>query len=536
MVRAVRDRGLLRRWAAEVHPTSPTEGRRRRQGVETYGERVTTRSGDPAKSIPSRIPTGETSWVVLLSLVLATTLANVASVCLFPHIVALSTEFGRPVNQVVWAIVGFHLIATGVGGVAAALGAVFGHRRMLITVLVLLFGGSLVVALSTNLAVLIVGRVIQGVGMATQALAVGIIANYWKGESMRRALSMIVFAMALGAVIAYLGSGFIWRAGGDWRTLFWILAGAAAADLVLTSIFVRETRSRERVPIDYVGCVGLVLWSVLLLLPLSQANSWGWGSAKVLGLLLPGIAAVLLWIWWELRTRAPLIDLRVLKRAGVWQGAVVWPVITGSMCIPAAAYPYLLQTPVSSGFGFGRSLFIVSLALAVPAIMMTLLSGTATPIMRLVGPKRTMLLGLTMGLAGFGMAFAHGSIWLNLLWLALTGSLGAWAGSASYAVAAEAVRPEQGIMVSAIYNTAGATGAAVAGAVAGFVLTLRTVAVDIETPSGLVTEFFPAEETFTWSALIVGGAAVVGILCVLTIRSRQLHSPGQRDAAPSRAS
>ena len=62
-------------------------------------------------------------------------------------------------------------------------------------------------ALSTNLAVLVVARVIQGVGMATQALSIGIIATYWRGEGMRRAMSMIIVAIGLGAVVGFLWVG-----------------------------------------------------------------------------------------------------------------------------------------------------------------------------------------------------------------------------------------------------------------------------------------------------------------------------------------
>ena len=160
----------------------------------------------------------KSGWVVLGTLMLATVLANIASVCLFPQIVSLSEEFGRPVNQVVWSMIGFHVIAAGVGGVAAALGAIMGNRRMLSVVLALLFVGSLMSALSTDLPLLIAGRFLQGVSMAIQALSIGIIAVYWRGEAMRRAMSMVVLAMGLGAVLAYLLSGFIWRSGGNWRT------------------------------------------------------------------------------------------------------------------------------------------------------------------------------------------------------------------------------------------------------------------------------------------------------------------------------
>ncbi len=464
--------------------------------------------------------------VVLAALMLATVVANFASVCMFPHVVTLSTEFGRPVNQVVWAIIAFHVIAVGVGGVAAALGAVFGNRRMLLVTLGLLLAGSLMAALSTDLTVLIAGRVLQGVGMAIQALAIGIIANYWRGDAMRRAISMIVLAIGLGAVTAYLASGFIWRAGGDWRTMFWILSGAIAIDLILTFILIKETK-RTRVPIDFLGCIGLVVWALLLLVPLSQANSWGWGSGKVLGMLLPGLAVVGLWVWWELRRPAPLIDLRVLKRMGVWQGAVIWFVLSLTVCVPATTMPYLFQTTTASGFGFGQSIFVVSLALAITAVTMVVLSATAAPLMRRYGARRTMLLGAMFGLSGFGLAFAHGSIWITLVWLAAGGAVPAWAGSASYAVATEAVPPERGVIVSTICNTSGAIGAAVATAVVGYILTLRQITIPVEGAGGTVSMTFPAEETLIWSAMLVGVAALVNIFCVLTIKARQPQEAGR---------
>jgi hypothetical protein len=276
--------------------------------------------------------------------------------------------------------------------------------------------------------------------------------------------------------------------------------------------------------VDYVGCVGLVAWTVLLLLPLSQANSWGWGSTRLLGLLLPGVVVLVLWVLWELRRRAPLIDLRVLRRMGAWQGGVVWLAISIGLLVPAAAIPYLFQTPVASGFGFGRSMFVVSLALAVPATVMCFASTAATPVMRRLGAKWTMLLGMMFGLSGFGLAFAHGSIWLTLLWMAATGVPAALAGSASYAVAAEAVAPEQGILLSTIYNMAAGTGCSIASAAVGYVLTLRQVAVPVTTSNGVQTQLFPANDTFTWSALIVGGMAVAGIAAVLTIKSGQLRA------------
>jgi MFS family permease len=484
---------------------------------------VTGPREEPSAAIPSTSNLGKSGWVVVGTLMLATMLPNVASVCLLPQIVVLAEEFGRPVNEVVWATAAFHVVATGVGGVAAALGATLGNRRMLTVTLGLLLAGSLIAALSTNLALLVAGRVIQGGAMAVQALAIGIIANYWRGEPMRRAMSMIVLAMGLGAVVAYLLSGLIWKTGGDWRTLFWILVGTTAIDLLLTLAFIKETKRTREVRADYAGCVGLVTWAVLLLLPLSQANSWGWGSIKLLGLLLPGIAVLILWVLWELRCSSPLIDLRVLKRMGVWQGGMAWLVIAIGLVVPATSMPYLLQTPVASGFGFGKSMFVVSLALTAPAAAMCVVSAVAPLIMRTLTAKGTMLLGVLFGLTGFGLAFVHGSFWLVMLWMTFTGISAALAGSASYSVAAEAVAPEQGIVVSTIYNTAAGLGSTVASAIVGYILSIRQVAVEVATPSGPETQLFPANETYTWAALTVAGMAIIGILAVLSIRSKQLR-------------
>ncbi len=413
---------------------------------------------------------GESGWAALAALMLATLLANFASVCLFPQIVSLSAEFDHPVSRVVWTLVAFDVVSTGVGGVAAALGAVVGNRRMLVLTLVLLAGGSLMAALSTGLTLLVIARAVQGVAMAAQALSIGIIANFWRGESMRRAISMIVLSMGIGGVVAYLAGGLIVEAGGDWRVLFWGLGAAAVVDVLLTMALVKETKRAKGLLIDYPGCAGLIVWAVLLLLPLSQANSWGWSSGKVLGSVLSGLVVMAVWVWWELRSPAPLIDLRLLARPGVWQGAVVVFSMSVALCVPSVAVPYLFQTPATSGFGFGKSILVVSVALAVPALLMILLSATTAGLMRRLGARSTMLVGLVFGLSGFGMALAHGSVWINLVWLAATGVMAAWAGSAAYAVGAEAVPPQQGVIVSTIYHAAGGIGASLAAAVAGYVL------------------------------------------------------------------
>ena len=108
----------------------PVRGHEERQPRSARGTVVSVEPTDPAGGTAPGSKAYETRWTVLATLMLATVLANVASVCLFPQIVVLSTEFGRPVNEVVWIVIAFDIIATGVGGVAAARRGSGDRRRL----------------------------------------------------------------------------------------------------------------------------------------------------------------------------------------------------------------------------------------------------------------------------------------------------------------------------------------------------------------------------------------------------------------------
>lgn len=461
-------------------------------------------------------------WLMLFTLSLTAALGTLMAVCLYPEIVSLSTQFHDPVSSVAWSMIIVTVVGTGVGAVAAGLGAIVGNRVMLMILVAGILVGGVICALSNSLTPLIIGRGIQGMGMGGIALCMGIAATFWSGQKMRRAIATIMTSIGIGAIVGYMLGGFIWKGGGSWHTMFWAVVGLSAVTLVLLITSVKETKRMKGVPIDFVGVVGLLAWSVLILVPLSQANSWGWGSSKVLELLLPGIAVLVLWVLWELRRPAPLLDLRILAHTGVWQGALLWFAIAIALYMSSTFVPYLFQTPHAlGGYGFGKDIFIVSIALSMPGLLMLLLSSSTTSIMHSLGAKWTMLLGALFGLGGFGMALAHGSVWVNFIWLGVFGVTFAWGGTAAYAVAAEAVPPQQGVIASALLGTSMNIAASVGTALTGYILTLRTVTMAVPGAPAPVT--VPAGSTFTWSAIVIGVVAALSMVAVLTINPKKFH-------------
>ena len=477
---------------------------------------------NPGGSSATPIAERSGGWAMLFTLSLTGALATLMAVCLYPEIVTLSTQFKQPVSSVAWSMIIVTVVGTGVGAVAAGLGAIIGNRLMLIVLVAGILVGGVVVALSHSLTPLIIGRGIQGIGMGSLSLLIGIVATFWSGQKMRRAIGTLMTSVGIGAIAGYMLGGFIWKGGGDWHTMFWVVVGLSALALVLIFSLVKETKRMKGVPIDFVGVVGLLAWSVLILVPLSQANSWGWGSSKVLELLIPGLVVLVLWVLWELRRSAPLLDLRILARMGVWQGALLWFAISIALYVTSTFIPYLFQTPHAlGGYGFGKDIFIVSLALSMPGLLMLLLSPLAATFMRAIGSKGTMLLGALFGLGGFGMAAAHGSVWMNFVWLGVFGITFAWGGTAAYAVAAEAVSPQQGVVASALLTTSMNIAASVGTALTGYILTLRTVTLKVPGAPAPVT--VPASQTFTWAAIVVGVVAALSVVAILTINAKKFH-------------
>jgi hypothetical protein len=142
----------------------------------------------------------------------------------------------------------------------------------------------------------------------------------------------------------------------SWRWLFWlpmIVTILAAAGAVL---FVPESPVRSPGRISLLPAVLLSAWLIALLVALSEAPAWGWGSARVLGLFTVAVVACALWIWSELRAVTPLIDMAMMRLPAVWTNNLVALLIGVGMYATFAFLPEMVQTPRSAGYGFGASI------------------------------------------------------------------------------------------------------------------------------------------------------------------------------------
>ncbi|WP_141208034.1 MFS transporter [Streptomyces griseorubiginosus] len=310
-----------------------------------------------------------------------------------------------------WVMTAYLLSASVFTPILGRVGDLVGKKRTLVAVLVTVAVGCLLAALAPSIGVLIVARVVQGVGGALFPLSFGIIRDEFAASEVSGSISNLSAVIAAGGGVGIVAAGPIVTAL-DYRWLFWIPVAIVIAATLIAVRYVPESPRRAEGNVNWLGAVLLSAWLVALLLPLSQAGTWGWGSARVLGLFAVAVALFALWLRSEARSRTPLIDLRVMRLPAVWTTNTAALLFGAGMYSIWSFLPGFVQTPSSAGYGFGASVTaagLLMLPMLVAMFLSGVLSGRLEPV---VGAKSLLVAGAALGAVACGfLALWHDERW-----------------------------------------------------------------------------------------------------------------------------
>ncbi|MCQ9182366.1 MFS transporter [Streptomyces sp. IBSBF 2953] len=469
---------------------------------------------------------------VIVTLAFAGTTAAIMQTLVTPLIAELPQILNTSSSNAAWVITVTLLVAAVCVPVVGRLGDLVGKRRMLLACSVPLIVGSVVCAFASDVVTMIVGRGLQGMGMGMVPLGIALLRDVVPAEKLSGSIALVSASMGIGGAIGLPLAAAVAQYA-NWRVLFWGSAALAAVVAVLIFLLVPDVPAgaQDR-RFDLPGAIGLGVGLVSLLLAVSKGADWGWTSATTLGLSALAVVALLAWGMWEVRTAAPLVDLRTTARPRVLLTNVASVFVGFGMYASMLVMPQLLQFPEATGYGLGQSMLAAGLWIAPGGLMMMLVSPLGGKLTNARGPKFTLVCGTLVLAAGYFASMALiGSAWGVMLVTIITSSGVGLAYGAMPALIMSSVPITETAAANGFNTLMRSLGTSIGAAVIGVILSRMTVTLGGHT--------LAAEAGFRTVLLVGGGLALVsaGIAAVIPgARAATADEDGSdRAAAPEQA-
>ena len=252
--------------------------------------------------------------IILASCCLSLLIVSMDATIVNVAIPSIRADLHASASQMQWVVDIYTLVLASLLMLAGATGDRFGRRRVFQVGLVTFALGSLLCSVAPTITLLIVARLIQGIGGSMlNPVALSIISQIFVERVERaRALgfwgAVVGISMALGPIVG----GFLIDAVG-WRSVFWINLPICAAAIILTAVFVPESKSATMRDIDPVGQLLAVLTLFGLVFVLIEAPGLGWANPRIVAIAVGAAVAFALFLRYESRRHDPFIDLRFFR-------------------------------------------------------------------------------------------------------------------------------------------------------------------------------------------------------------------------------
>ena len=313
--------------------------------------------------------------------ILNQTLLNVA----LPKI---NTEFNISASTGQWLMTGFMLVNGILIPISAFLFNKYSYRKLFIIGLVLFTFGSLICAISMNFPIMMTGRVLQAIGAGIlMPLGSNVIVTIFPPEKRGVAMGTMGIAMILAPAIGPTLSGYIVQ-NYDWNLMFYgmffIGLVAIAVGFFWFRLYQRTTNPKADVP----GIIYSTIGFGALLYGFSEAGNKGWGSTEIVSMFIIGIIFITLFVIRELRMKAPMLNLEVLKYPIYTLTTVI------NMIVMMSLYGGMILLPIYLQNLRGFSALDSGLLMLPGALVMGVLGPVAGKLLDTIGIKPLAIFGI----------------------------------------------------------------------------------------------------------------------------------------------
>jgi len=228
----------------------------------------------------------------------------------------IASEFKTDLPTIQWVVIIYALTIAALLLPMGRLSDLVGRKKVYIIGTVVLAAGAILSGLSPSLEMMFPSRVLQGVGAAmTQGTGMAIITAAFPANEKGRAIGMFMTMVGVGAIAGPAIGGLVVDAFG-WRVVFFLTLPLEAICLVATAWVLRgwsEVQESSGTRFDWLGAALSTGFLVALLVAMTTGNKTGWLSPPMIGIFGAAVGMLAVFVWWELRTDAPMLDLRLFK-------------------------------------------------------------------------------------------------------------------------------------------------------------------------------------------------------------------------------
>jgi MFS family permease len=437
-----------------------------------------TVTGAPSTTSPTR------ANLEIVAVGLGALMAALSQTLVLPVLPTIASDIGASTTEAQWLLTSTLLVAAISVPILGRVADIFGRRLVLVLSLVALGIGSLVAALTSNPEVMIAGRAISGLSAAAIPLGISLLASVLPAERKASATALISAMLGVGGALGLPLAGLI-ADNADYHVLFWVGAIGAFLSIAMVLSLVGEPGTSGTRTIDVPGIVLLAGGLLCLVLPLSQGGTWGWGSVRVIGLLVASVVLLGLLVLVERRTASPLVDLTALANPPVAMTNIASVFFGFALFASFVGTANYVQAPEATGYGFGSSVLTAGLCLLPSGILMLLLAPVAARLCVSIGGGNVLAISGVIVAAGLLVRIGLvDHLWQIVLGASIVGA-GTGIGYATLPTLINSHTPPDALAAANGINTlARSLGSTLASAVGGSILASLTMSLGVvEVPS-----------------------------------------------------
>ncbi len=381
----------------------------------------------------------------------------------------LRTAFNSDVAAIEWVVTVYLLVLSGLLLSFGRLGDLRGHKPIYIGGFSIFVISSALCGLAWSATVLVIFRGLQAIGGAMLASnASAIVTGNFPTEQRGRAFGLVSTMTYLGLTVGPSLGGWLTQAFG-WRTIFYINIPVGALALTLGLIFIpRDVPAESGQPFDVPGAAVFLAALTALMLGLNKGAGWGWSSPGVVGLLVLAVFLLVIFIWIERHSAAPMLDLSLFGNP-LFSTASISAVLN-YVCV----YSIIFLMPFYLIQGRGLNPAQAGLILSVQPIIMAIIAPISGALSDRIGSRLPGMIGMSIlaaGLTGLSFLGSGSEFWLVVLGLAVCGiGTGTFISPNTSALMGAAPRARQGI-ASGVQGAARNFGMVLGIGLAGAILT-----------------------------------------------------------------